>query len=425
MRYLFVLSWLLFLFCIGNTKIVLDLFRQETPRQSILKSPNIPEHGIWIDWLKESYEKKKNYTRTNDTIPLLRFLDTEFYALIGIGSPGKPMKVIFDTAWSTTWMMSNDCPIKPMKVIFDTAWSTTWMMSNDCPIKTVGCWFHNKYDHKHSSKYVKDGRPYNNNEGTYNLTGYYSRDELKIAHTVINQTFVEMTSVPYWYIFTKADGVVGLGLPQNDINPFLQNVLNQTNITKPIFSIYLNRDKSSKKGGSIILGAIDKKHIHVTNKVPDKITYVPINSASALWEFSIDRIFFEINRKIITICENDCTGLADTSTNSVITAQNMLSVINEQISAKPFYFGKYQVECDIINKLPALTFVIGGNMFNLTGPDYTQKLSIGPFTTCISAFTAATTVSEQKRWVLGGAFLARYYSIYDIANKRMGLVRAA
>lgn len=55
------------------------------------------------------------------------------------------------------------------------------------------------------------------------------------------------------------------------------------------------------------------------------------------------RIFFEINRKIITICENDCTGLADTSTNSVITAQNMLSVINEQISAKPFYFGKYQV----------------------------------------------------------------------------------
>lgn len=54
---------------------VLDLFRQETPRQSILKSPNIPEHGIWIDWLKESYEKKKNYTRTNDTIPLLRFLD--------------------------------------------------------------------------------------------------------------------------------------------------------------------------------------------------------------------------------------------------------------------------------------------------------------------------------------------------------------
>ncbi|KAI4466600.1 beta-site app-cleaving enzyme isoform a-related [Holotrichia oblita] len=308
----------------------------------------------------------------------------EFYSEIKIGNPGKPIRVIFDTAWSTTWMMSNDCPIKK-----------------------VGCWFHNKYNHQHSSTYVKDGRPFNVNEGTYNLTGYYSRDALKMGHTTVNQTFVEMTSVPYWYIFTKADGVVGLGFPQNDVNPFSKT------------------DKSSPKGGSIILGAIDKKHIHVTNTIPDRITYVPVNSATALWEFSIDKIFFEINHKIFTICDNECTGLADTSTNSVITSQNMLSMINEQISAKPFYFGKYQVECDTINKLPALTFVIGGTMFNLTGPDYTQQLSVGPFTACISAFTAATTVSEQKRWVLGGAFLARYYSIYDIVNKRMGLVRAA
>ncbi|KRT81659.1 hypothetical protein AMK59_5132 [Oryctes borbonicus] len=326
----------------------------------------------------------------------------EFYALIGAGSPGKPLKVIFDTAWSTSWIMSKDCPIRK-----------------------VGCWFHSKYDHTRSSTYIKDGRSYNAIEGTYNLTGYYSRDVLKMGHTVVKQTFVEMTNVPYWYVFTKADGVIGLGLPQNNINPFFNNILEQTNITKPVFSIYLNRDKASNKGGSVILGEIDKKHIHVTANVPDKITYVPINAASALWEFSMDKIFLKVGNKTIPVCNEDCTGLPDTSTNSIITSQEMLKDINEQIGAKPFYFGRFEIECDKVNKLPFLTFVIGGANFTLTGKDYTQKLSIGPFTVCISAFTAATTVSEQNRWFLGGAFLSKYYTIYDLGNKQLGFVRAA
>lgn len=36
----------------------------------------------------------------------------EFYAVIGIGSPGRTMRVIFDTSWYTSWMISNDCPIR-------------------------------------------------------------------------------------------------------------------------------------------------------------------------------------------------------------------------------------------------------------------------------------------------------------------------
>lgn len=52
---------------------------------------------------------------------------------------------------------------------------------------------------------------------------------------------------------------------------------------------FIFRDKQSNKGGSLILGEIDKKHIHVTRKKPDRITYVPVNSGSPLWEFSIDR----------------------------------------------------------------------------------------------------------------------------------------
>lgn len=396
MKLFIFLSFLLFY--VADTKVVIDLLRQKTPRNSIQTTPNIPEHGVWLDWLKRPYSEY----RTNDTIPLLRFLDMEFYAVIGIGSPGRTMRVIFDTSWYTSWMISNDCPIRK-----------------------VGCWLHNKYNHRTSSTYKKDGRPYNVNEGTYNLTGYYSRDTLKLGHTSINQTFVEMTNIPYWYLFTKADGVIGLGLPYDNVDNFFTNIITQTNITKPIFSLYLNRDKQSNKGGSLILGEIDKKHIHVTRKKPDRITYVPVNSGSPLWEFSIDRIYLGFGKNPTVICSSDCTGLGEISTNSIIVSQEYLKEINEQIYAKPFAFGKFEVDCATVNKLPFLTFVIGGTNFTLTGTDYTQKISIGPFTICISAFTAATTVSEQNRWILGGAFLAKYYSIYDMENKQVGFVRAA
>lgn len=37
-----------------------------------------------------------------------------------------------------------------------------------------------------------------------------------------------------------------------------------------------------------MLGFIDEKHIHQTNQVPDKITYLPVDPVQ-YWQFSMDR----------------------------------------------------------------------------------------------------------------------------------------
>lgn len=50
-----------------------------------------------------------------------------------------------------------------------------------------------------------------------------------------------MTSVPPLFIYTKSDGVLGLGFKYDDVNPFFYNLITETKIKKPIFSIYLNR----------------------------------------------------------------------------------------------------------------------------------------------------------------------------------------
>lgn len=40
--------------------------------------------------------------------------------------------------------------------------------------------FHNKYDHSKSSEYKKDGRPFSMDMGSYNLTGFYSYDNISV-----------------------------------------------------------------------------------------------------------------------------------------------------------------------------------------------------------------------------------------------------
>lgn len=52
-------------------------------------------------------------------------------------------------------------------------------------------------------------------------------------------------------------------------------------------------------------------------------------------------------------------------------------------------------------------------------------MSVGPVTVCISAFVGANYPALPNSWILGGGFLAHYYSIYDMGNNQIGFVTAA
>lgn len=51
---------------------------------------------------------------------------------------------------------------------------------------------------------------------------------------------------------------------------------------------HIFRDRQSNRGGNIMLGFIDEKHIHKTNQVPEKIKYLPTD-AGQYWQFTMDR----------------------------------------------------------------------------------------------------------------------------------------
>lgn len=60
---------------------------------------------------------------------------------------------------------------------------------------------------------------------------------------VTNQTFIEMTELPFSYALSHADAIVGLAFPESSpgITTVFLNLLRQRTIKKSVFSIYMNR----------------------------------------------------------------------------------------------------------------------------------------------------------------------------------------
>lgn len=115
----------------------------------------------------------------------------------------------------------------------------------------------------------------------------------------------------------------------------------------------------------------------------------------------------------------------------------------------------FQVDCDEIDKLPEVSFVIGGKPFILKPKDYVLKVLLrviftfiifalyyayfvflstrfyvfkmsvffDKITSCQSGFMP-TSSRGQLFWILGDVFIGRYYTEFDVGNNRIGFAKS-
>nr|CAD7426086.1 unnamed protein product [Timema monikensis] len=84
-----------------------------------------------------------------------------------------------------------------------------------------------------------------------------------------------------------------------------------------------------------------------------------------------------------------------------------------------------EVNCGTINKLPEISFLIGGKNFTLKARNYIQQITWGGFELCLSAFIATDLAAPYDNlWALGAAFIGQYYTEFDLGKNRIGFAES-
>ncbi|CCF59651.1 hypothetical protein KAFR_0H02420 [Kazachstania africana CBS 2517] len=335
------------------------------------------DHPFFKNFIDKHFDAQQNHE-----VPLNNYLNAQYFADISIGSPGQTFRVIMDTGSSNLWVPSVDC-------------------------NSLACFLHNKYDHRVSSTYVRNGTRFAIRYGSGALEGYMSNDTVTVGDLQIpKQDFAEATSEPgLAFAFGKFDGIFGLAFDTISVNravPPFYNAVNRGLLDAPQFAFYLGDKRLRKEGGEVTFGGYDE------TRFTGNITWLPVRR-EAYWEVDFNGISFGSQYAPLT-----ATGAAiDTGTSLITLPSGLAEILNAQIGARKNWSGQYVLDCSRRSTLPDITFNLGGSNFSIGPYDYTLEAS----GTCISAIVPMDFPEPVGPLaIIGDAFLRRWYSVYDLGN---------
>ncbi|NWW89192.1 PEPC protein, partial [Rhynochetos jubatus] len=148
-------------------------------------------------------------------------LQASYFGEISIGTPPQNFLVLFDTGSSNLWVPSTYC-------------------------QTPACFNHAKFNPNESSTFTYDGQSYTISYGSGAVTVALGYDTLRIhSIAVTHQEFglsMQEPTQPFYY--ADFDGILGMAYPSlaaGGLPTVLQGMLQQNQLTQPIFSFYFSR----------------------------------------------------------------------------------------------------------------------------------------------------------------------------------------
>lgn len=244
------------------------------------------------------------------------------------------------------------------------------------------------------------------------MKGFVSNDLLTIGDLKIkSQDFGEATEEPgLAFAFGKFDGILGLGYDtiavKGMVPPFYNMVANKM-LDQDLFSFWIG-DTNKGEQGEAMFGGIDENHYK------GKINWIPLRR-KGYWEVELESITFGGETM-----ELEGTGaILDTGTSLIAMPTNVADLLNKEIGAKKSWSGQYVLDnCDTLDSLPDIAFNLGGKDFAITAHDYVLEVQ----GQCVSGFIGIDI--GFPIYILGDAFLRKWYSVYDLGNNRVGVAES-
>ncbi|XP_077190642.1 pepsin B-like [Paroedura picta] len=324
--------------------------------------------------------------------PITNYLNSFYFGEISIGTPPQNFLVVMDTGSSNLWVPSVYC-------------------------NTEACANHNRFNPSQSSTYTNEGQTYTLSYGSGSLTVMLGYDTVQVQNIVIqNQVFglsEDEPSSPFYY--ANFDGILGMAYPAMSMGGYtaMQQMLRQGQLSEPIFSFYFSRQPTVQYGGEMILGGVD------TQLYSGEISWAPV-TREVYWQIGIEE--FAIGSQATGWCSQGCQAIVDTGTCQLTVPEQYIGSFLQAVGAEQ-YNGEYVVNCNDVQSMPTITFVINGSEFPLPPSAYVSNnngycyVAIEP--------TYLPSSNGQPLWILGDVFLKEYYSVFDMANNRVGFALSA
>ncbi|XP_065206238.1 cathepsin E-like [Planococcus citri] len=359
-----------------------------------------PKNGLRIP-LKRMFPKKETFSfasifnpnqKNNKSIPLENSGNMWYYGPISVGTPPVQMDVLFDTGSVSLWVLSTLC--------------------NDpvCPKNRI------RYDHNSSKSYQEQNDRLDYiRYGIGYVSGYWGRETISIdGVSVENQRFLESTSMSEKIAAVPFSGVMGLNYRVRDSITIISKFCNQTNSKENSaeFSFYLSNNVSDENGGELMLCGTDESKYEGSLKYVDEIANDGLHHS---WTIPIQNVSVDFPGPYPKSFHVSVPyrAVVDTGSPYIYGPEEIVDRI-------PLLNDNQEQEdkCDF-RKLPNITFKIGSEDYILTGQDYMIQHGEGDCEKGIYKWN-----NDEIEWLLGDAFLRKYYSVFDIQNRRIGFAKS-
>uniref|UniRef100_A0A8C3R5X8 Peptidase A1 domain-containing protein n=1 Tax=Cyanoderma ruficeps TaxID=181631 RepID=A0A8C3R5X8_9PASS len=346
--------------------------------------------GVLEDFVKQiQYDPVKKYQPRQGSVvrePVTNHLDSSYFGEISIGEPPQKFLVLFDTGSSNLWVPSWDC-------------------------KSPACFNHAKFKPGDSATFTPGGGSYTVSYGSGAVTFVMGCDTLKIQSiTVTDQEFGLSQDEPTQpFYFADFDGILGMAYPSLAVGGMataLKGMLEQNQLAEPIFSFYFSRQPTYEYGGELILGGVDPELFQ------GDITWTPVTQ-ELYWQVALEE--FAVGQSVSSWCSQGCQAIVDTGTFLLTVPQEYLESILETLGAQETSYG--------VSSMPSITFSIGGTQLPLSPSAYI--LNSNGYCTLGIEVTYLPSQDGQPLWILGNVFLKEYYTVFDMANNRVGFALSA
>ncbi|XP_060087413.1 pepsin B-like [Heteronotia binoei] len=354
------------------------------------------EKGVLEEFLKHHHVDPATKYHLNEYNvayePITNYLNSFYFGEISIGTPPQNFLVVMDTGSSNLWVPSVYC-------------------------NTEACANHNRFNPSQSSTYSNEGQTYTLSYGSGSLTVMLGYDTLQVQNIVVqNQVFglsEDEPASPFYY--ANFDGILGMAYPAMAVGGYtaMQQMLRQGQLSEPNFSFYFSRQPTVQYGGELILGGVD------TQLFSGQISWAPV-TREVYWQIGIEE--FAIGSQATGWCSQGCQAIVDTGTCQLTVPGQYIGSFLQAVGAEE-YNGEYVVNCNDVQNMPTITFVINGSQFPLPPSAYVSTnngycyVAIEP--------TYLPSPNGQPLWILGDVFLKEYYSVFDMANNRVGFAPSA